>query len=68
MELTMLSASSRLLQFGNDTFANFIGNAQLVEYTVQGVGVDIKNNLDFSILFVKGYLICNFSYSVNKFK
>lgn len=55
MEMTMLSASSRLLQFGDeDTEAVFSGNRHLIEYTVGDVKLHFHNDRDFAVLFVEG--------------
>lgn len=55
MEMTMLSASSRLLQFHEeDTEADFSGNRHLIEYTVGDVKLHFYNNRDFAVFFVEG--------------
>jgi len=55
MELTMLSASSRLLQFDqSSTEAEFSGNKHLIEYTVGDVKLHYKNDRDFAVLFIEG--------------
>ena len=55
MELTMLSASSRLLQFdADDTVAFFSGNKHLIEYTVGEVRLDFQNDKDFAVLYLEG--------------
>ncbi|XP_037783103.1 uncharacterized protein LOC119579386 [Penaeus monodon] len=67
LELTMLSASSRLLVFDESaTRALFDGNPQLVEYTVGEVDVEFFNEKDFAVIFVKvellrrsGFIIMN---------
>ncbi|XP_071540676.1 uncharacterized protein [Panulirus ornatus] len=67
LELTMLSASSRLLVFDEKaTTAIFQGNPQLVEYFVGDVDIDFHNDRDFAVMFVKlqllrrsGFIIMN---------
>ncbi|KAG0726719.1 Gamma-aminobutyric acid receptor subunit rho-3 [Chionoecetes opilio] len=67
LELTMLSASSRLLVFDEvGTAAIFEGNPNLVEYFVGDVDIDFRNDRDFAVMFVKlqllrrsGFIIMN---------
>ncbi|XP_069159991.1 LOW QUALITY PROTEIN: uncharacterized protein [Procambarus clarkii] len=67
LELTLLSASSRLLVFDEATTrALFQGNPQLVEYFVGDVDIDFHNDRDFAAMFVKlqllrrsGFIIMN---------
>ncbi|KAK8744856.1 hypothetical protein OTU49_000653 [Cherax quadricarinatus] len=67
MELTMLSASSRLLVFDKAaTKAIYRGNPQLVEYFVGDVDVDFHNDRDFAVMIIKlqllrrsGFIIMN---------
>ncbi|KAK8744854.1 hypothetical protein OTU49_000653 [Cherax quadricarinatus] len=58
LELTMLSASSRLLVFDKvATTAVFNGNPQLVEYFVGDVDIEFHNERDFAAVFVKCQLL-----------
>ncbi|XP_045624930.1 uncharacterized protein [Procambarus clarkii] len=67
MELTMLSASSRLLIFDKATTkAIYQGNPQLVEYFVGDVDIDFHNDRDFAVMIIKlqllrrsGFIIMN---------
>uniref|UniRef100_A0A6A7G781 Glycine receptor subunit beta-like n=1 Tax=Hirondellea gigas TaxID=1518452 RepID=A0A6A7G781_9CRUS len=58
MEMTMLSASSRLLQFDEDaTAAVFSGNRHLIEYTVGDVSLYFHNDRDFAVFFIEVELV-----------
>ncbi|XP_066940763.1 LOW QUALITY PROTEIN: uncharacterized protein [Macrobrachium rosenbergii] len=67
MELTMLSASNRLLVFDEAaTDAIFEGNPNLVEYFVGNVAIEYLNDRDFAVMLVKlqllrrsGFIIMN---------
>ncbi|KAG7175156.1 Glycine receptor subunit beta-like 2 [Homarus americanus] len=60
MELTMLSASSRLLVFdASGTKAMYEGNPQLVEYFVGDVDLVFHNDRDFALLRRSGFIIMN---------
>ncbi|KAA0183335.1 hypothetical protein HAZT_HAZT004416 [Hyalella azteca] len=61
MKLTMMSASSKLLSFDErNSRVEYVGNPQLIEYSIEDVGLTFNNNLnDFAELYVEGFILMN---------